>query len=1023
MTSTLILESLASEFSIEADSVRRILEMLDGGLTPAHIGRHRRGETKATPEHVVRRVARRRDELVELDRRRATIRRMLESIEGLPKKVLENLERTTDRFELEDLYLPFRKPEPEVQLALDRGLGVLADRLTAPLPKQASNEAGADTAASDDGGSAAAEGSVEAPTESADGAQSESSGEPEQAPEQAPVEAGAAEADASEGEGETVVADEGVADESVTDAGSAPEATPVESATEVLSTEGVPTEVVPTEGEQTEAASPGEEQPAEGATPAATEVDGVTDAAPAVSEAGAVDAGAQAPAAKAEARTEEPARPHAPHVELTPDLARLCAEFVAPDRGIHTEEEALNGAMRILADRLGRATALRGQLRKLLRRQGVLDVQPGPSQDRAARHKGLLKIEQPMKQLQGHRLIAIRQAQRDRAVTTVIKLDRERSLPVVRKALARRSDPAFDGALSAVTEVALEQRLLPMLEADVRLELKERGDEEALRFIASHLREVLLTPPVGRRVVAGVDVSPKGDYTLVVLGEDGRPRGEEIKLEVSGKEDVQLAEELAAAMRESGAEWLACSHNRSVRPAVRRLRTLVGLTQSGATVALVNETGIASWINSENGRRELGEHSVQARFAVVLARRLQDPLSELLNLDPRHLGLGVEKSLVSKANLKHVIDSTVESCVALVGVDVNEGPEHVLKWVPGLDGEAVKRILAARAEEPFASREALRERGVLNETEWQNASAFLRVRGAELALDRSSLHPDQYPLAMRLVEATGEPADAVIGRFGGLKGLRRADFDVDEHTWRDLVREIGHPGRDPRPRLMPAKPLAADTDPTALEVGQVVEGFVCNVAVFGAFVDLGIEREGFIHISAMSQRFVRDARELTSIGRAVRAKVTEIGGSRIGLTLVDVPDRERPPRRGGRPSGDDRGRRGRGSSEGGARGGRRGGPRGHKKGAEWSDPERMTRVARVRRDGMPGDEERRDRGPRRGGPGGGPGRGRRDQRGGDRGGDRDAAAFAKGSKKSAPKNTPFAKFFDNKDEGEVPEES
>ncbi len=959
MTSTLILETLASEFSVDVDAVRRILEMLDGGLNPAHIGHHRRADTGATPEHLVRRMGKRHADLVELDRRRASIRRMLEGTEGVPAKVFDELDRTTDRFVLEDLFLPFRKPEPEVQLALDRGLGALADRLIAPSERAraereepTSGEPDAEAAGDGDAGDPAEAAAEEATPQVPDEAQGPG--------EEPAVEATAAELpvpEASEADGSSELQEPSAA-EAAQDVDLQP------GGDEASSSQGEPQPAAPADGES--------------------------------------DADAKPVAGSAQDIAN--LRHHLPQVELTPELARVCSEFVAPDRGVHTDEEALNGAMRILADRLGRSSALRGQVRRLLRRHGVLSVQPGSNTERANRYKSLFKVSQPLKQLQGHRLITIRQGQRDRAITANIELDPRRALAPVRKALARKNDPDFDGVLDAVAAVALEQRLLPMLEADVRLELKERGDEEALRFIAAYLREVLLTAPLGPRPVAGVDVSPKQDWTVVVLDAAGQPTGEEVRIETGDKDDVTLAEELVAAVRDTGVEWLACSAARSVRPSVRRLRKLVELTGSQATVALVNDVGVTGWVNGEAGRKSLPERSVQARTAIAMGRRLQDPMAALLELDPRQLGLGVEKSLVSKANLQRVLDETVESCVALVGVDVNHAPEHLLARVPGLDTGAVNAIVAARAEAPFESREALRERNVLNPAQWQNAVGFLRVRDAAQRLDASALHPDQYALAMRLVEATGQPTEEVIGRFGGLKGLRRADFDVDEYTWRDLLREIGHPGRDPRPRLFPARPLPSDTDPASLEAGQVVEGFVCNVANFGAFVDIGLEREGFIHISALAQRFVRDARELTSVGRTVRAKIVDTSGSRIGLTLVDVPEREKP--KPGRRRGEGRGERGRG--------------RGERQGGRWSEPERQIRVARVRRDGMPGEG---DRGGRRGGPGGpgrgGPGGGRRGDRRPPRdGGDRDAANFARSQSREPLKNNPFAQFFDRGAEGE-----
>jgi uncharacterized protein len=309
-------------------------------------------------------------------------------------------------------------------------------------------------------------------------------------------------------------------------------------------------------------------------------------------------------------------------------------------------------------------------------------------------------------------------------------------------------------------------------------------------------------------------------------------------------------------------------------------------------------------------------------------------MAELLKVDPRHLGLGSEQGLVSKANLKRALAETIESCVAHVGCDVNQAFRSELLHMPGLDEEAVDRILAARAKGPIVSREALRTDQILTEAQWINVAACLRVPNSTEPLDATCLHPEQYVIARELLQAVGGSVAESLGRPGVTRGLQRETFNVDEDTWRDLMRELSRPGRDPRNWLMRPRLLAHNTDPAMITKDRVVEGIVTSVASFGAFVDLGLEKDAIVHISQISTRYIRDARELLSIGQVVRARITDPSGQRITLSLKDVPMKERASGGGSRArrGGGGRGRGGRGRERDPREGLRKGDARGMKLG-------------------------------------------------------------------------------------------
>jgi uncharacterized protein len=938
VTSAAIVRALARELSAEEPHVQRLLELLSTGLKAPYVARFRRAEIGGIHEGNIRRLERRRRQLEELDRRRESLLRSIglgsedagageetkapsgEHAAGAPDAdELRAMRETVDRFELEDLFLPHRRPEPEVQLALDRGLGELADRLVAPAPRasRAPRTEGRETHAASPAAGDASAGRAD------DGAEG--------------TDVGAEPAPAGDGGG---AAADLLAEPLEPYGPSAVEAQPLG----IEGGEGV-----------------------HGVPPAArsTAIEGVAGTAAAQ--------GSPAPAAD----SAPAAHPEKHGVDLGPELARICAEYVNPDRGVHSEMEALEGAMRILSDRLGRHPALRRRLRRLVHKEGRVVVRPLVEEKRLGRHRALSKLRASPRQIQGHRLLALRQALMQRIVNVHVELDHAVVLPKVRTALEKHVDPRFAGIVDTVAERAFTRRLLPAIEDETRAELRERAEEEAMRLLAQHLRQVLLAPVGGRRPVAGLDVNAKGDWTLVVLDESGTPVSGEIKIAAAEKTDVQVAEELGAELRQHPARAIAVGHGKSSRPAVARLREAIRLLNADAVVFVVNDAGLSSYANSELARQELPELTVPARMAVDLGRRFQDPLPELLKVDARHLGLGLEPSLIGKANLRRTLVETIESSVAHVGCDVNHAPLAVLRHVPGLDFEIGKRIVERRAERPFGSREELRAELLSEEPRWTNAAAFLRVSGSSEPLDATALHPEQYELARTLLERAGAAgaADAAgaIGRRELLRGLRRDELGVDEATWRDLVRELGHPGRDPRLRLFPPDLLAPDHDPAALEKDRVVEGIVTSVASFGAFVDLGIPREAMIHISEVSQRYVRDARGLLSIGQVVRARVLDGSGQRIELSLKSVPPpprRPRPPAAGG--AGPARGRGTRPRRE--AADGRRE-PAGERKPEAWSEVQPVVRAARSRRDGLVrGDDAGSGRGRGRGAGGGGRGR-------------------------------------------------
>ena len=947
---------LSKEFSIGDEVSTALCELLDAGHGAAFIGRFRRAQTGAMHEAVVRRFGERRDELVELDRRRAKIVAQLRALDPVPRELLDVALRTGQRAELEELLLPLRNPEPEVQIGLDRGLGDLAERLTARVERpEGAPEIGAafgEPAPEPKRGKKGRGGRGPKTGDSSVGSQSESADSPAETPAAGPDSTGS-ESQPSEG-----------------DAAAAPSA----AAPQAPAEPEVAADPVPTDSP---AAPPAEVAPAEATTEATTETpaaEATADPAPIASptETASADQPAPSPAPTPGPAADKP-------VELGGELAQLCLEFVKPDREVHTEMQALEGAMRILSDRLGRDPKVRRAVRDILRKRGVLHVYPGSNDGRSGRFKALFSKELPIRNLQGQKLISIRQGLKERAISVAVRVDHAHVLPRLRKLLASSNDPIADGVLDEVTRRALDRRLLPMIEEDVRLEVKERAEDEAKRLLVSHLRHLLLSPMLGPRRAAGLDVDAKGDWFVMATDEDGALLGPERKIEQADKDAHAIAGELVDVLGEHNVQWIALPAAKSSRPVLLRLREALALLGAQVTATVVTDVGLSAYANGEPGRAELPELSVQARTAVSLARRLQDPMAELLKLDPRHFGLGFEQSMLTKAAGKRVLSETLESCVTAIGVNFQTATAADLARIPGIDAATATKLIAVRDQGAIESRSQLANIGLLDEGQFRQCAAFVRFPNSPEPLDRSALHPEQYDLARRVIEATGRPFEEVYGRPGAGRGLDRKAFDLDEFTWRDLLRELTFPGRDLRSRLHPPKLLAVDTDLETVEKDTVLEAIVTGVNNFGAFVDLGLPKEASLHVSAISDRFLRDAREQLHVGQIVRVKLAEAKGPRLAVTARGVPARERF--KSGERRGGGGGRGPRGDHRGGDRGGR-GGDRGG-----WTKPQKNARVASHRRDGMPGGGDgggggRRGSGGFSGGGGGrrgGPGGGRRER--------------------------------------------
>jgi uncharacterized protein len=718
----------------------------------------------------------------------------------------------------------------------------------------------------------------------------------------------------------------------------------------------------------------------------------------------------------------------------TTDPATAAQAYVTEE--VADSPAALEGARAILAERFGEDADLVGELREQMWTRGRMVSRVRKGQEQAgAKFADYFEFTEPLGKLPSHRILALFRGEKEAVLD--LELDPEDApasgegpAPYEARIAARfgiaDQGRAADRWLAETVRWAWRTRLLVRLDLDLRGRLRQRAEEEATRVFATNLRDLLLAAPAGARPTLGLDPGLRTGVKVAVVDDTGKVVATETVYphEPRRQWDEALAT-LARLAREHRVELVAIGNGTASRETDKMAGALIAANpELRLTKIVVSEAGASVYSASAYAARELPALDVSLRGAVSIARRLQDPLAELVKIDPKSIGVGQYQHDIPEPVLSRALDTVVEDCVNAVGVDVNTASIPLLTRVSGVGPALAESIVTHRdANGPFPARTALKEVPRLGPKAFELCAGFLRVRGDD-PLDASAVHPESYPVVRRIVSAAGSDVRSLLGNRTVLRSLRPADF-VDDFfglpTVTDILAELEKPGRDPRPEFRTATFTEGIEKVADLEPGMILEGVVTNVAAFGAFVDVGVHQDGLVHVSAMSAQYVADPRDVVKSGDVVRVKVlsVDVARNRIGLSLRLDEESERRPRDGRRPGGTrpgDRGPGGRDRVDGSGRGtagdrrgrpgesGRRSGPGGgrgdsaqpgdYAGGADGGQP----RVGQGTGEGpdatsQGGDRRGRNHGGGRrgsgGGPGGAPGGDRRgDRHGGGQGGDR-----------------------------------
>lgn len=562
---------------------------------------------------------------------------------------------------------------------------------------------------------------------------------------------------------------------------------------------------------------------------------------------------------------------------------------------METLADALQGANDIIAEWISDNAAIRGSLREMLEKRGTLRSLAATEEDSV--YRLYYDFEQPLSRLQGHQILAINRGEKEKMLSATVLLDREQALPLLRRAVVKPGSAAMDFVKAA--EDAYDRLIYPSLEREMRASLTERADEGAIGQFALNLKPLLMQPPVKGKVTMGLDPGYRMGCKVAVVDGTGKVLDTAVVYPTYGER--QKGEAIAALLkliRKHGVEHIAIGNGTASRETEQMAVELIRqASASGAHVSymIVSEAGASVYSASKLAAEEFPQYDVNLRSAVSIARRLQDPLAELVKIDPKAIGVGQYQHDMPQKQLDDALCGVVEDCVNAVGVDINTASPSLLQRVSGLNATTAKNVVAYREENgAFTSRAQIKKVPKLGPKAFQQCAGFLRVPESKSVLDNTAVHPESYEAAKALLALSGYTlADVKESRISDLperiksygEGKAAAEIGVGVPTLRDIVSELLKPGRDVRDEL-PKPILRTDVlEMKDLTPGMVLTGTVRNVIDFGVFVDIGVHQDGLVHISQVADKFIKHPSEVVSVGDVVKVVVLEVDEKKKRISL------------------------------------------------------------------------------------------------------------------------------------------
>jgi len=578
----------------------------------------------------------------------------------------------------------------------------------------------------------------------------------------------------------------------------------------------------------------------------------------------------------------------------------VAVDFVNDEVGIETTEAALAGAQHILMERLGENAEVLGVLRDYMQKHAVLTATVVKKKaEEGEKFKDYFEFSEAWKKVPSHRALAIFRGQKEGVlrVKLLVGADEERADKFCQSVIAKPLDirdagRAADAWLLESIRLAWKSKVLMRLEVDLLLALRTKAEEEAIKVFANNLRDLLLAAPAGQRATMGLDPGLRSGVKVAVTDVTGKVLDTAVIYpHVPARRWDEALAALAVLADKHQVDLVAIGNGTGSRETEDLIKALSEqFPQLHLTPVMVSEAGASVYSASEIAANEFPDMDVTLRGAVSIARRLQDPLAELVKIDPKAIGVGQYQHDVNQAHLARTLDAVVEDCVNQVGVDVNTASAHLLAYVAGLSRSMAENLVAYRDEHGrFPNRDEIHKVKGVGPKAFEQAAGFLRILDGENPLDASAVHPEAYPVVEDIVAKKNVTIEALLGNQTILHGLKAKDFvsdTVGELTVSDIFLELEKPGRDPRPEFKTATFRSGVNEIRDLKEGMILEGVVSNVANFGAFVDIGVHQDGLVHISALANTFVDDPRKVVKTGDVVKVKVLEADAKRKRISLT-----------------------------------------------------------------------------------------------------------------------------------------
>ena len=592
-------------------------------------------------------------------------------------------------------------------------------------------------------------------------------------------------------------------------------------------------------------------------------------------------------------------------------LTALAESLVNPDKGVANTDEALAGARHIISEMISENADHRKFIRQVMMDEGTVVARaiegvPDPE----SKYKMYADYREPASKIPSHRMLAIRRGAKEGILMFEIELDQAKPVLYLKNKTIREHGEWVEH-LELAAEDAYTRLINPSIQTEVRLELKDRSDEEAIKVFHENLENLLLQPPAGMLAVLAIDPGLRTGCKVAVVDDTGKFLEHGVIYPLEPKNDVVGSVKMIAGMiSRHNVRAISIGNGTGSREAdafVRDFLRQAGLSNVFSVV--VSESGASVYSASDIARAEFPDLDLTVRGAISIARRLQDPLAELVKVDPKSIGVGQYQHDVDQKKLKQTLEATVESCVNRVGVDLNTASWALLRYVAGINERTAIKIVEFRNQNGrFKSRVELKAVPGFGPKTFEQAAGFLRIRGGEQPLDITAVHPETYPVVEQIAQSLGVTVPDLIAKPELIERVKIEDFKTETvgiYTLTDIREELRKPGRDPRDKFTVAQFREDVKEIKDLEVGMVLEGVVTNVTKFGAFVDIGVHQDGLVHISELSNRYIKDPSEAAKVGQIVKVKVLSADpkGKRIALSIKQLQGPVTPaaPNMGGGP--------------------------------------------------------------------------------------------------------------------------